>query len=807
MANFRQTDRVPFGPRGRRPAVWIGLLMAAAGIALPAPPLCEASPTDLEARQAVTQFVRGHCLDCHNGVEKSGGLSLEALQLDDLRRSSATWERVLRKLAARQMPPADAQRPTEAAYETTVAALSRLLDAHADAHPQPGRTDTFRRLTRTEYRYAIRDLLALDVDVSELLPNDELSHGFDNVIVGDLSPTLLDRYLTAAEQISRLALGRTSSTPRGDTFRLRPDITQEEHVEGLPLGTRGGALIPHVFPQTGDYEIQIRLARDRNEHLEGLHEPHELEILIDGERQAQFTVRPPSDPNDNAAVDAALRTRVRVAAGPHELGVTFVKKPSLLLETRRQPYAAHFNMHRHPRLSPAIYQVSITGPWDVDGADSRDTPSRRKILICRPETAHEEDACARQILASLARRAYRRELQDAELETLMRFYREGCSEGGEARFEAGIERALAAILVNPRFLFRIELDPPGLPPGTAYRLSDRELATRLSFFLWSSLPDEELLDLAEQGELTARPEILEQQVARLLADPRSQSLVSNFASQWLYLRNLDSLTPDLRLFPDFDDNLRQSFRRETELLFETILREDRSVLDLLQPDFTHVNERLAKHYGIPHIFGSRFRRIELNEQSQRGGILRQGSILTVTSYATRTSPVLRGNWVLKNLVGTPPPPPPADVPPLPENTIDSTLSIRQRLEEHRNNAACASCHNLMDPVGFALENYDAVGRWRDVEFGQPLDVAGGLPDGSEFAGVRGLEQALLERPELFVGTLVEKLMTYAIGRGVEPSDGPAIRRIVADARRENYRFSSLITGIVHSVPFQMRSSE
>ena len=711
------------------------------------------------------------------------------------------WEKVVRKLVARQMPPPRRTRPEDREYDAVLSSIAGALDIAAAAHPNPGRTDTLRRLNRTEYQNAIRDLLALDVDATALLPGDESSHGFDNVTVGDLSPTLLERYISAAQKISRLAVGSPGRSPGGDTIRIRADLTQEEHIEGLPLGTRGGALIPYMFPQDGDYEIQVRLARDRNEHVEGLRDPHELEVLLDRERMALLTVTPPKSEREHQTADERLKARIRVTAGPHKLGVTFLKKPSSLLETKRQPYQAHYNMHRHPRLSPAIYQISITGPYHAEGHG--DTPSRRRIFICEPKEPGEEESCARRILSMLMRRAYRRPVNDADIRKPMEFYREARA-GGD--FDAGIEMALGAVLVNPQFLFRIEPDPPGVAPHSAYRIPDIQLASRLSFFLWSSIPDDELVDLATRGELS-KPEVLERQVRRMLADPRSRSLVDNFAGQWLHLRNLESMTPDLRSFPDFDDNLRQAFRLETELLFEDVLREDLSVLDLLKSDHTYLNERLARHYGISHVHGSRFRRIPVGEGGERGGLLRQGSILTVTSYATRTSPVIRGKWILENLLGTPPPPPPANVPALKDNTVSSSLSVRERLAEHRRNIACAGCHKLMDPVGFSLENFDAVGRWRTFEEGRPIDATGGLPDGSEFEGVTGLEQALLKRPELFVGTLAEKLLTFALGRVVEHNDAPAIRKIVRDARAKDYRFSSLILGIATSTPFQMRKSE
>jgi hypothetical protein len=748
---------------------------------------------------AVGSAVSHYCVSCHDGEVKKGGLDLEKVASEGLAQNSDTWERVVRKLRARQMPPLGKDRPPEKTYGEVISKLTSALDRLALKNPNPGRTDTFRRLNRTEYQNAIRDLLGLEIDAAELLPKDDANFGFDNVALGNLSPTLLNRYISAAEKISRLAVGTPQRRPGGDTFRARPDLTQEGHVEGLPPGTRGGMLLNYTFPRDGEYEFQIRLARDRNEEVEGLRESHEIELLVDGQCLGSFTVSPPSDRNFEK-VDAHLKARVPVTAGPHRVGITFVKNGASLLETKRQPYQAHYNMHRHPRLTPAVYQVSITGVYESKApGDSR---SRRLIFTSRPSEPPDEEVCAERLISTLARRAYRRPVTSADILKPMEFYRSGRAEGD---FDSGIEAALSAILVSPEFLFRVEQDPSTAPLNGIYRVSDIALASRLSFFLWSSIPDDELLAVAERGELR-RPRVLEKQVRRMLADSRAESLVNNFAGQWLQLRNLESFSPDLRLFPDFDDNLRQAFRRETELHFTTVLREDLSVLHLLNSDYTFLNERLAKHYGIPHVYGSRFRRVALDHESARGGLLRQGSILTVTSYATRTSPVIRGNWVLANLLGTPVPPPPATVPALKENTISDSLPIRQRLAQHRANSACASCHSLMDPVGFALENFDAIGRWRATEDGQSIDVTGGLPDGAQFAGVSGLEQALLKNPDLFVSALTEKLLTFALGRGVEPYDAPAIRGIVREARADDFRFSSLILGIVNSPPFTLRKA-
>lgn len=746
-----------------------------------------------------------YCLACHGTASKTAGLDLESLLGNDPADHPEIWEAVVRKLRGRQMPPVGLPRPDGATYDAMVASLAESLDRDAESNPNPGRIATFRRLNRSEYGNAIRDLLALDVDVSSLLPGDEASHGFDNITVGDLPPMLLERYVSAAEKISRLAVGRTGRLPEAKEVRVPPDLTQERHIPGLPVGTRGGALVPYTFPVDGEYDITVRLARDRNEDVEGLNRAHQLELLVDRERVALLDVKPPPRGLDHRNVDSHLTARVKVAAGPRQVGATFLKDATRLLETQRQPYQARFNYYRHRRTQPAIFSVTIMGPYSPAGTGR--TPSRERIFVCEPSQLAEEEECARQIVRTLAGRAYRRPVDDAGLEGPMRFYRTARSGGGEDRgFEHGIERALAAILVSPQFLFRIERDPPGVEANTAYRISDLELASRLSFFLWSSIPDDVLLEAAVRGELSSA-DGLERQVRRMLADPKSQSLVNNFAAQWLHLRNLEGIRPNMRLFPDFDENLRRAFRTETELLLQTVIREDRSIIELLRPEFAFLNERLAKHYGIPNVYGSWFRRIPLDEGSNRGGLLRHGSVLTVTSYATRTSPVIRGKWILENILGMPPPPPPADVPELSEKTISGDISVRERLAEHRADPACSGCHNPMDPLGFALENYDAVGRWRTVDLGLPIDPSGELVDGTRVSGVADLEEALLQSPEVFASTLTEKLLTFALGRGVDYYDAPAIRRIVRNARANDFRFSSLILGISASTPFQMRNSK
>jgi hypothetical protein len=761
---------------------------------------------DAPYRATVTTY----CVGCHNGKTKAGNLELDSIVTQDPAAHWEAWEKVDRKLRARQMPPVGARRPDEAAYTSAIASLETVLDRVAATAPNPGRTDAFRRLNRTEYHNAIRDLLAFDFDATAQLPSDSSSYGFDNITVGNLSPTLLESYVSAAEKISQVAVGRPSLSPGGTTVRLKPDLTQEKQIEGLPVGTRGGALVPYTFPVAGEYEIAIRLARDRNEHVEGLTEPHDIELLIDGERLNAFTVKPVAAMKDAAAdaqpshdqVDAHLKMRVHVTPGPHTVAVTFPKKPSLLLESARQPYEAHFNYYRHPRVQPAVYEVSIVGPYNPAGAG--DTPSRHRIFTCRPARPADEDACAKRILSAIMRRAYRRPVNEVDLSRPLELYRK--AKAGEG-FDAGIEMGLAAILSSPEFLFRIERDPANAPASSPYRISDLELASRLSFFLWSSIPDDELLDAALKGELE-KPAVLEREVRRMLADSRSHTLVTNFASQWLHLRNLDSINPDMRIFPDFDDNLRQAFREETELFVDSVIREDRNVLELLTANYTFLNERLAKHYGIPNIYGSRFRRVTFGENPVRGGLLRQGSILTVTSYPTRTSPVIRGKWILDNLLGVPPPPPPPNVPALEDkkNATHKAMTMRERLGEHRANPPCAGCHRLMDPIGFALENYDAVGRWRTVDADTPIDASGQLFDGTSFRGVSELQAAILRHPEMFASTLTEKLLTFATGRGVEYYDGSAVRKVVRDASADNYRFSSLIMGIVNSAPFRMRKA-
>ncbi len=775
------------------------ILMLSTGVS------CEA----VDSSMPRDEFLRRYCVECHQGKEPSGGIDFATLQKADLSAGTGVWERAARKINAFQMPPVGADQPQETTRLQFVQRLESELDQHYAKAPAVADTESLRRLTRIEYQNAIRDLLGVEIDASTMLPADESSNGFDNITVSDLSPIYIERAISAAQKISHMAVGAIDRPPSGETYRVRPDITQDVHITGLPPGTRGGTVVKLHVAQAGTYEITIRLSRDRNEEVEGLHEPHELLVLLDRGKVEQFTVKPPPGRKeysglDYSQVDKHLKCKVELSAGAHELGVTFLQKSGSLLETKRQPYNAHYNMHRHPRLGPAIYEVSVTGPLTTADESKLDSTIRasttgRGLFTDLPDGI-DPTAAAREQLAPLMRLAYRRELIENDFKNPLATFQEHYT---GSNYRAAMEHALTEVLISPNFLLKIERVAPDAKSGEVVALSEYELASRLSFFLWSSIPDRELLDLAKSNRLS-QPAVLDAQVERMLRDHRSQSLVENFLEQWLYLRNLESMTPDLRMFPDFDDNLRQAFRQETRLLFDAIMRENRSVLDLIDSDFTFLNERLARHYGIPHIYGSRFRRVEVEDNTQRGGLLRHGSILMVTSYATRTSPVVRGHWILKNIVGSPPPPPPANVPALKENTVDSTLPMRERLAAHRANVACASCHDLLDPIGFSMENYDAVGRWRELEDGLPLDVKGSFADGSPFVGVSGLEKILLKRPELFVGTLTERMMTYAIGRGMMPEDGPAIRAVVKRSSTDGYRFVDIVQGIVSSPVFRMR---
>ncbi len=773
-----------------------------------------------------------YCVTCHNERQQIAGLALDTVDVTDVATHPAIWEKVVRKLRAGAMPPAPRPRPDVATYERFTTWLETELDADATAHPDPGRTDTFHRLNRSEYHNVVRDLLALDVDVSDLLPADDGSYGFDNIAgVLGMSPTLLERYLSAAKKISRLAVGRPAPSATAETFRLATDLEQDDHADGLPFGTRGGTRFDFTFPEDAEYAFRVQLGRDASGTLKIFDTPHQLEVSLDGEPLGTFVVgeAPPegverSSPEYQAyltrqrTIDDDWDIRVPVRAGPHTVQVTFHQKTTAYAETLRRPFLRPYTSITggDTRYQPYVGSVTVAGPFEASGGRPVDgTPSRQRILSCHPApggpgaTAESSPAsrdaarCAREIFSTMATRAYRRPVTERDLDVLLDFYDEGQAAGG---FEAGIELGLRRLLASPEFLFRLERDPAGVEPGTPYRISDLELASRLSFFLWSSIPDDQLLDAAIAGTLH-RPSVLEAQTRRMLADSRADALVENFAGQWLYLRNVRALRPDEDLFPDFGESLRVAFQRETELFFQSVLRDDRSVLEFLTADYTFINERLARHYGIPNIYGSHFRRVTLPDATRRG-LLGHGSILAATAYPNRTSPVLRGKWVLENLLGTPPPLPPPNVPSLEETTADgSVLSMREAMERHRANPVCASCHRLMDPPGFALEQFDAVGRYRTRnESNTPIDASGILPDGTAFDGAAGLREALLGRPNLFVTTLTEKLLTYALGRGVEYHDAPAVRAITRDAVADDYRFSSLILGVIKSPPFQMRKT-
>ena len=773
---------------------------------------------------------------------------------------AASYEKVVRKLRAGVMPPAGAPRPETSAYDAFTGWIEQGLDASAAAHPNVGRTEALHRMNRAEYQNVIRDLLGLDINATELLPADDGSYGFDNIAgVLKVNQSLMERYLSVAGTISRLAVGEPPKSPEAVTFRLSPALPQYDHIEGLPFGTRGGAVIHHIFAADAEYDIRVQLQRASGAAISGLSEPHDMEISVDGAEVKRFTVKPVGGERSagegaakavaakadatkadvtktdaikpDAAVskpvvakkeaDADLHFRVGMKAGPRDIGVAFLMKDHAEDTSMREPFKRLDNSGGNGvNLSqPHVAAVIVTGPFfspSAENAQAHDTPSRQRIFLCHPATASEEAPCADKIVTQLARHGYRRPVTPADTNLLMASYREGRKEGG---FEQGIEMAIRRLLVSPEFLFRVERDPTNVPHKTNYRVSDLALASRLSFFLWSSIPDDELLNLAAANKLSDKA-TLEGQVKRMLADSKSKALVDNFAGQWLYLRNLPAATPNLDMFPDFDEGLRRDMRQETELFFGSVMRQNRSVLTLLNADYTYLNERLAQHYGIPNVYGSHFRRVPLGSQAGiRGGLLGQGSILTVTSHNDRTSPVVRGKWILENILGTPPAPPPANIPPLKQdnNVNGKVLSMRERMAMHTTNPSCASCHAVIEPPGLALENFDAVGVWRAVdntpavpwvrtEGSAPIDASGKLPDGTKFDGPAELRHALLSRPDRFVTTLTEKLLTYSLGRGIEYYDLPTVRAIVQDSAKNDYKFTPLLLDIVNSPPFQMRRS-
>jgi mono/diheme cytochrome c family protein len=787
--------------------------------------------------------VQKYCLTCHNEKVKSGGLALDKLNPDDVAPDPAVWENVVRKLRSGAMPPAGRPRPDAATYDAVASHLEAKLDAVASARPDPGRLPLFHRLTRTEYKNAVRDLLGLDdlsrgVDLDLLLPADNTSSGFDNI--ADLlfvSSTQLEQYLSAAQKLSSAAVGDRSLPPLVDTYRMSDQFNQEFQANGAPFGTRGGTVIRTYLPLDGEYRIHVELA-------DAPRESHRLEIAVDDERVAVIPVElqpdaaPPVETAEKGkasasvaetldeiatpiqinsvvnrrfeldrrsearrrAIEKGFDVDLKMKAGPRVIAVTFLRRTSAKGEALIRP-----RLRSRGQL-PAVASVTIRGPQKIAG--SGDTPSRRRIFVCSPATPAEEPGCARKIFASLARRAYRRPVTESDLQMLLPIYE---AERATSGFESGIKLGLERILVSPQFLFRIEHQPAKIAPGAVYRISDLELASRLSFFLWSSIPDDELLDLAARGKLSTRS-VLAQQVRRMLRDPRADALATNFAAQWLYLRDLHEKSPSPQLFPDFDMSLRDAFERETTLFLASVFREDRSVIDLLSANDTFMNERLAKHYGVPNVFGNDFRRVSHPDTSPRHGLglLGHSSILTITSYANRTSPVLRGKYVLGNLLGAPPAPPPPNIPALATESKDSgkVLPMKEAMAQHRANPSCASCHAAMDPIGFALDNFDALGRWRIADAsGTKIDPSGVLPDGTRFEGAAGLRQVLLGRPERFVSNLTENLLGYALGRSLEHYDLPVVRSVVRNSAQRDYRFSELVLGVVNSAPFQMRKAE
>jgi hypothetical protein len=761
--------------------------------------------SDVRAQAAsVAGVAQQYCVTCHNARTKAGDLVLEGAPLADVAAHAEVWEQALRKVRVGAMPPAGMPRPDAATTTAFIRLLETQLGGSASETSRtrrdpphgglPHSGPALHRLNRTEYGNAIRDLIDIEIDPAALLPPDDSSAGFDNNadLLG-VSPALLERYLAAAAKISAVAVGNPSIGPTSEIYRVRGDASQIEHVEGLPIGTRGGLVAKHTFPLDGEYVIKIKLLDTNMAAVRGLEEPHQVEVVIDGQRvfltsvggERDFKVSANNATDIVMELDARLTVRVAVKAGPHMVGATFLQRSEAEGGTRLQAFRrSTIDMMHHGGL-PHVANVTVSGPFNASG--SGDTPSRRRIFTCRPARPSDELPCATGIITSLARRAYRRPATAAEIGRLMTFYRSG---RGEGSFERGIEMALRGVLANPKFLLRAESSN-----------TDLDLASRLSFFLWSSLPDDELIDLAVARRLS-RPAVLDRQVRRMLADPRADALVTNFAGQWLQLRNLRSAAPDKNLFPDFDDNLRQAFQRETELVVASIIHEDRPILDLLTADYSFLNERLARHYGIPGIKGSHFRRVALT-QPERHGLLGKGSILLLTSHADRTAPVVRGKWVLENLLGVPPPPPAANVPPLEEQ--DAGLSVRAKMESHRRSPTCAACHRIMDPIGLALENFDAIGAWRTRDGGAPIDASGQLMDGTAVDGPVALRRALLAKPEVFVGNLAEKLLTYALGRKIEYYDMPAVRTIVRDTAGQENRFSALIMAVVASRPFRMPS--
>src|SRR5215475_8524453 len=773
----------------------------------------------LHAQPSPRAVIEKYCVTCHNQRLKTAGLMLDKTDVDHVGTNPEIWEKVVRKLRAREMPPPGSPRPDAETYTAMSALLEKMLDDAASASPNPGRV-AVHRLNRTEYANTIRDLLGLQIDAKALLAADEADHeGFDNVAsVLSVSPVLLEGYLTAARTISRLAVADPTINPVADVFKIPTALVQDDHTsDDLPFGSQGGAALQYYFSLGGEYRIKVRLRRQLYQYIMGMGEPHQIDIRLDGALIKRFEVggkakgmtMPESfagntqgDPEFEQymhTADEGLEAKLHVNPGTHTVGVSFVRRfwePEGVLQPPQRGFARTTNELYHGY--PAVESVTIAGPTKISGL-AYDSPSRRKIYVCRPKDAASEEPCAKKILSTLATRAYRRPVSAQDMQTLVDFYKDGRS---NATFDAGIQRGLERILAAPSFLFRVESEPANAAPGAVYRLSDLDLASRISFFLWGSIPDDELLNAAIAGRLK-QPAVLEHQVKRMLADPRSKALVENFVDQWLQMGKLAGLVPDSDTYPEFDENLRDSMHQETMEFVSAQLREDRSVLDLLTSDYSYLNERLARHYGIPNIYGNHFRKVTFAD-GVRGGLLGQASVLTVTSYPNRTSVVLRGKWLLANMLGTPPAPPPADVPSLKDAGQDGQpRSLRDRMEQHRKNPACSGCHQRMDPLGFALENFDALGKWRTVADGERIDASASLPDGTRFEGIAGLRKLLVNHKDDYVRTVTEKLLAYGVGRGIEYYDEPAVRQIVRESATADYRWSSLVLGIVRSKPFSM----
>jgi mono/diheme cytochrome c family protein len=757
-----------------------------------------------------------YCVACHNDRLKTAGIELDKADVQHVGVDAATWEKVVMKMRAHQMPPAGRPRPDKNTYEAFRVWLENELDKNAIANPNPGTTVSYHRLNRLEYQNAVKDLLDVDVDASAFLPEDPASFGFDNIGGAiKMSPDLMETYLNAATRISREALG-VSVIPKLTTYKLEDDANQDDRSIGLPLGTRGGLEAKHYFPVDGEYWVTVRLVRLGTAAIAGLNDQHQIDVRVDGERVELTTIGAKGmvtanggtgggsgdlDP-DVAGAKADIQLRLPLKAGPHTIEAVFFKKPDLEVNGIRViPDRPAYEAGRTHGL-PYISSIAILGPQKVSG--SGESPSRTRILSCLPANRAEEATCARQIISTLARRAYRGRVKNVDMQTLMSFYTSGRTGGS---FDSGIQSALERILVSPQFLYRVEAPPANLTGESNYRLTDVDLASRLSFFLWSSIPDDQLLDLATRGRLKD-PAVLEQQVKRMMQDPRAKWLTYNFADQWLMLRDMENVNHDPILFPEADKTLRDSLRQETELLFDSIRTENRSILDLLTAKYTFVNEPIGKLYGISNVYGPRMRRVDLSADSPRSGILGHGSILMLTSHSNVTSPVLRGKWILDTLLGTPPPPPPPVVPDLKNVSADGKiLTMREAMAAHHENPSCASCHALMEPYGLSMENFDATGRWRTInENGEPIDASAELIDGTKFDGVVGLKNLLLTNQEQFVLTATNRLLTYALGRGLDYYDMPTVRKIVRDSVASNYNFSSLVLGVVKSVPFLMRKA-